>query len=186
MDVNTLFSNLKCLQGNVSWNITTVQEIVLEVAVISKNPTSDTVLPLVLAVLDKAKAAALEKVPQGKSSDEVAQMFDELKVLAKHLVPVLLSAGSVEVAKLENVVKSSGCFAWLCASGAAVSKAIDQTAQQLEKVDDIVAPVEVALTGNSNVAQEVSAVAEKVQAVAQNLEAVPKKVSEVAEKDKTQ
>jgi len=182
MDATILFSELKSLKGVISWDLITVQEIISEIAVISKNPTSDTVLPLVLSVLDKAKAVALEKVPQGKSSDEVAQKFDELKILAKHLVPVVVSVQSVEA------VKAFGCFSWLCASREAVSsvsKTIDQTAQQVEKVDDIVAsvaasvaPVEVALTGDSKVSEKVSEIVQEVSAVAQNVEAV-------AQQDKT-
>ena len=140
MDVNTLFSNLNSLKGEVSWDLITIQELISEIAVISKNPTSDNVLPLVLAVLDKVKDAALEKVPQGKSSDEVLLHFDELKILAKHFVPVVISAVAMEAA----AVKGCSCFSWFRSSGkvapAAVdpSKTTDQKVQEPEKVGAIV------------------------------------------------
>ena len=175
MDANTLFSTLKSLQGDVSWNLVTVQEVISEIAVITKTPTIDTVLPLVLAVLDKAKAVAISKVPQGKSSDEIAQQFDELKILAKHFVPVVVSALTAAVAVVEVVKagKGCGCFSWFSSRAAALKK-IDQTTQVsekvlekvLEKVDDIVkevAPLEVVLTGDSKVADKVEAVVEEVE-----------------------
>ena len=177
MDINTLFSSLKSLQGsnlNTTWNLEKITSIVTEIAVISKNPSVDTVLPLVLSVIDKAKELTLSKLAPGVSSADssvISNQFDELKIVAKYAAPVIV----------KGLILEQSFFARCsCCTSANVLKVIDQTSTVLQAVDsDLKAaePLEKEVTGNSNVTQAIDKVVEIVEAKVKDVQAIDTNVT---------
>ena len=173
MDINQLVLSLKSLQGNKPWDLQRVASVVTEIAVISKNPSVDTVLPVVLSVIDKVKEAALSKLGptvSSSDSDEISLQFDELKIVAKHVVPAIVKA----------VLLEQSFFArFSCCSSVNVVKVIDQTATVLQAVDsDLKAAelVEKAVTGNSNVTSAIENVVSVVEEKVEDVQVVEKMV----------
>ena len=115
-------SSLKTLKTDTPWDLKKVSQLIIEIAVNSKDFSVDSLLPVVFSVLDSAKQTALLKLVQevslnASASAEVTKMFDELKVVAKFAAPAVLK--SLTLRKVLSVFSS-------CCSGVSVLKAIDQ------------------------------------------------------------
>ena len=115
-------SSLKTLQKDTPWDFKKLSELIIEIAVNSKDFSVDSLLPVVFSVLDSAKQIALSKLVQevslnASASAEVTKMFDELKVVAKFAAPAVLK--SLTLRKVLSLFSS-------CCSGVSVLKAIDQ------------------------------------------------------------
>ena len=115
-------SSLKTLKTDTPWDLKKVSQLIIEIAVNSKDFSVDSLLPVVFSVLDSAKQIALSKLVQevslnASASAEVTKMFDELKVVAKFAAPAVLK--SLTLRKVLSVFSS-------CCSGVSVLKAIDQ------------------------------------------------------------